>query len=204
MSLLLALQGPVEVTISGAVLEGSDSVAGTVGLVVSINGAILEGSDAVAGTVAAVHSISGAVTEGSDAVAGTVDLLVVVSGDVLEGSNAVAGTIEVEAIAEGDGDLGAKLRKAAREQRYIYRRVEDAPLPVPVFKAIERVVERYEEQEPPEIGEAAALLARELYRDGLPSLQGYADILYDELARLERERLSGEDDGVMAAIAALL
>jgi len=79
VSILLALQGPSEVNISGAILEGSDSVAGDVDVVVSI---------------------SGAVAEGSDVAAGTIDVLVVLSGAIQEGSDAAAGTLEVEAADE--------------------------------------------------------------------------------------------------------
>ena len=107
MSLLLALQGAAEVDVSGAVLEGSDSAAGTLDLEITVSGAILEGSDVAAGTVAAVVSISGAVTEGSDAVAGTLTVAVSISGAIQEGSDAAAGTVEVEAADEVDisGDV---------------------------------------------------------------------------------------------------
>lgn len=99
--------GASAVDISGAVLEGSDSAAGTVTLAVTLSGAVLEGSDAVAGTVAVAVSISGAIAEGSDVAAGTLTVAVSISGAIQEGSDAAAGTLDVEAGAAVDisGDV---------------------------------------------------------------------------------------------------
>ena len=94
---LLAPAVAGDVDISGAILEGSDAVAGTVAVVVSISGAVTEGSDVVAGDVDVVVRVSGAVLEGSDIVVGVVSVAVSVSGAIQEGSDAVAGTVEVEA-----------------------------------------------------------------------------------------------------------
>jgi len=94
---LLAPAVAGDVDISGAILEGSDAVAGTVAVVVSISGAVTEGSDVVAGDVDVVVTVSGVVLEGSDVVAGAVAVVVTASGAVLEGSDAVDGAIEVEA-----------------------------------------------------------------------------------------------------------
>jgi len=102
---LLAPAVAGDVDISGAILEGSDVVAGTVAVVVSISGAVTEGSDVVAGDVDVVVTVSGAVLEGSDIVVGVVSVAVSVSGVIQEGSDAVAGAIEVEAADEDDNSL---------------------------------------------------------------------------------------------------
>ena len=104
---LLAPAVAGDVDISGAILEGSDAVAGTVAVVVSISGAVTEGSDVVAGAVAVVVTVSGAVLEGSDVVAGDIGVVVLLSGAIQEGSDAVDGAIEVEAADEVDisGDV---------------------------------------------------------------------------------------------------
>jgi hypothetical protein len=77
MSILVALQGPVEVNLSAAILEGSDSASATVDLAISLNAAILEGSDIVAATVDVTDAVnlSAAILEGSDTFDGTVNLV---------------------------------------------------------------------------------------------------------------------------------
>jgi hypothetical protein len=106
------LAGAGEVNISGAILEGSDSAAGTLTLEINLSGAITEGSDVVAGAVGLALSLSGAITEGSDAVAGTLTLEINVSGAIQEGSDAVSGSLEVigEPPVEEPPSFGANLR----------------------------------------------------------------------------------------------
>jgi hypothetical protein len=198
---LLLVQGPVEVNISGAITEGSDSAAGTLALAITLSGAITEGSDVVAGTLAAVHSISGAIDEGSDVAAGTIDLLIEISGAIEDGADAVSGTIDVEAAAVGH-DSGAALRKAAREQRYIYYRAREVP--ARASEAIERVVEYFEDAPTPSLADAVALLALELDERGVDPAQAYTDLLRDELARMRQAQTIDDDDEINAAIVALL
>jgi hypothetical protein len=114
------LESSGESNISGAVLEGSDSAAGTLALAITLSGAVLEGSDVVAGTLAAVHSISGAVTEGSDAVAGTLDLPIAISGSVEEGSDSSSGSLEVSDAAQVGLSGGFKERKKKKKEHEFF------------------------------------------------------------------------------------
>jgi hypothetical protein len=120
----LADSGDGSASISGAVLEGSDVVAGTVTLEVKISGAVTEASDVVAGTIGLAISISGAVLEASDAVAGTIGLAVSINGIVLEDSDAVSGTLEVIAATDvnisGDVLEGSDLVEGRIESERIF------------------------------------------------------------------------------------
>jgi hypothetical protein len=82
-------------SLSGSILEGSDSAAGTLTLELNLSGAVTEGSDAVAGTVGLALSLSGAIAEGSDAVAGTLALQINISGAIQEGSDVVGGSLDL-------------------------------------------------------------------------------------------------------------
>lgn len=100
---------------------------------------------------------------------------------------------------------GAKLFKAARRQRYLYRcrRVEEK-VSKPVAEAICNVVERFDDEVRPKLGEAAALLAAELRERGLKASPRYTKILRDEIDRLARERDDDDDDAINAVLTELL
>lgn len=109
--------------------------------------------------------------------------------------------VEVQSTQSGV-DGGVKLRKAAKKQRYIYRRERtEEQVSEPVAEAIERVVEHFEETETTSLAQAAALLALELDERGVSAAQRYTDILLEEIARL---RAIDDDDEINAVLIELL
>jgi hypothetical protein len=108
-----------------------------------------------------------------------------------------------DSVVAPDIDRGAKwIRKAAKEQRYIYYRAREVP--ARAAEAIERVVEHFEDAPTPSLTDAVALLALELEERGVDPVQAYTDLLREELARLRQAQTIDDDDEINAAIVALL
>jgi hypothetical protein len=114
-------------------------------------------------------------------------------------NNAIFNTGDAVATVE----RGAKwIKKAAKEQRYIYYRSREVPSRA--AEAIERVVEHFEAAPTPSLTDAVALLALELEERGVDQAQAYTDLLREELARLRQAQTIEDDDETHAAIVALL
>jgi len=137
MSILLLLQGPVEVNLSAAILEGSDNASATVGLAISLSAAILEGSDVVAATV------------------DVTDAVVNLSADILEGPDSVNGTIEVVIAPASSLPGGSSKRRYKRppttreilralrdeERRMLFVRPELPPPPIPLHVRVDSIAD---------------------------------------------------------------
>jgi hypothetical protein len=126
----------------------------------------------------------------------------------LENVRIVAGAAQISGEGEVIGSLvlyGSKLRKAAQEQRYIYRRLElEQIVPAKAAEAIERVLEHYEETPHADTAGAARLLALELGEQGLDPLAAYNDALNHELGKLKAQRQEEDDAAIAAVLAALI
>jgi hypothetical protein len=189
VSLLLALQGgggPVTITADLAATEAPDVAAFSVTLVRVADLAATEAPDVLAFAATLIPAVKTI----------TADLAATEAKDVA----AFSATLES---AQADIDRGARrIKKAAKEQRYIYRRERiQQKVSQPVAEAIERVLEHFEEIVTPTLGQAAALLALELEERGVAAAQGYTDLLREELSRLQQE---DDDDEIHAVLVELM
>lgn len=101
-------------------------------------------------------------------------------------------------------EIGAKVRRAAERQQYIYyRRARIAEkAPPAVAAAIERVVERYEDDSAPALAAAVGLLRKELRSDR--AAEEYVELLRHEIALIDVRRAQDDEDAEQAAIVMLL
>jgi len=185
-----------------AATEAQDVAAFAAQLVHVATLAVSEAQDTAAFSASLVHQTALAAVEARDVAAFSGALVHVADLAATEAQDIASFEASVES-AQADIERGAKwIRKAAKEQRYIYYRAREVP--ARAAEAIERVVEHFEDAPTPSLTDAVALLALELEERGVDPVQAYTDLLREELARLRQAQIIDDDDEINAAIVALL